>query len=721
MRKVELFINDVSVPLANEFGINFTKTIADISMPEARQSAFSQTVVIPGTKDVNVLFNYLFDVNVDSTFDAKKKVDAVYFEDSIEQLRGFFRLVSISTEDDEVIYTGSIHGELSSIFKDMGDSLLSDLDFSDMDHTYNAANVQAGFTPTLGTDFYYPMLDYFSKTNYDLWVTTDFRPAIWFKEYVDRIFALYGFTFSSTFLDSTLFKSICMPAISGIVNLSALQITDRSFFVERDSGGGGSDQQLFMAVSTEGGKTQEMEFDIDTGGFFNTVGDDYAIPPNVAAGQWGVQWEGLYQFSFDINSVMQYDGAGGNANGTDVFYEINVIRRRSGQADVTIHTEDVNSTWSVGSPIPTGTKSVSVNSVFTFNADIQQFDTVFIRFQFINFKSVIFTTFESFQSFSFFFEQASTWKLDLLTKTLTVGTNLDMTTMIPKMTQKAFMLGIIRAFNLYIEDLGDKELLIEPRDDGYYTQDIIDWTNKKNGKITLFPNEQLQGRLYDFRFQDESDSLHDRYKRDVGIDYGNKEFRVDDDFKTQTKTIELPWASTLNAGPESATSANPNNRPIATMFFVDDLGAVTEGDAKPRMLFAVPELSAPIVAGSPGWTYNGGGALAEYPYAGDFSLPYGANTIMLDFQTPAQVYYDGDIPIVDTNKIGFGGDTLFSFYEQMMADIVNPVMKAQFYLDVLDVFNISFRKRYFIDTVYYRLLKVSKEGELYNCEFLKIE
>ena len=273
-------------------------------------------------------------------------------------------------------------------------------------------------------------------------------------------------------------------------------------------------------------------------------------------------------------------------------------------------------------------------------------------------------------------------------------------------------MGVIKAFNLYVEQTSEKNLLVEARDD-YYTDSIVDWTNKKDGGIKIEPNKQLQGKRYDFKFEKENDYLHNRYLDNTGADYGDLLLSFDNDFKTETNEIKLPFGSTLLTHLEDA-----NDRPVASLFYEALYPNSVEGASKPRMVFY------PGMLPCSSWTFATGGAGAEvsYPYVGDTVTPYGvlsSNTkipSVLNFQRPYQVYYGGGV-----QTVAYGGRNLYSQYEQMIEDVQNPVVSCKMFLSVMDIYNLSFRDKYFIDTAYFRLLKVSKVGDFYDCEFLKIE
>jgi hypothetical protein len=81
------------VPLS----LNFS--LAEIKDISKRNSSFSKTIVLPGTKNNNELLGMLFDVNLnfgDSTFLINRKVEATIYQNDVPVLVGWFKLLRIN-------------------------------------------------------------------------------------------------------------------------------------------------------------------------------------------------------------------------------------------------------------------------------------------------------------------------------------------------------------------------------------------------------------------------------------------------------------------------------------------------------------------------------------------------------------------------------------------------------------------------------------------------
>ncbi|HEY3526035.1 MAG TPA: hypothetical protein VGK47_07555, partial [Nitrososphaeraceae archaeon] len=154
MNRVELYINNTLVDLLEEsieslFLIN--KQIQDIREPEKRQTDFTKTITLPGSKNNDILFSYAFSLshNIQSTttnftpdFNPNLKATAVLYVDGAEQFSGIAQLVKVHVTDDYlVMYDIQLFGKLANIFTNIGDKELTELDFSEYNHTYNPTNV----------------------------------------------------------------------------------------------------------------------------------------------------------------------------------------------------------------------------------------------------------------------------------------------------------------------------------------------------------------------------------------------------------------------------------------------------------------------------------------------------------------------------------------------------------------------------------------------------
>ena len=126
-----------------------------------------------------------------------------------------------------------------NLFFSIGEKFLSDVQLSEYNHNYtydvqkaswNNYIYKNGVTQSyaLGDGYVYPYIDYATNNDTD-WKVTDFKPAVYVYTILKKIFNSEGFTWSSTFLESNLFKSLIIPFTQGQALLSTAQILDRTF------------------------------------------------------------------------------------------------------------------------------------------------------------------------------------------------------------------------------------------------------------------------------------------------------------------------------------------------------------------------------------------------------------------------------------------------------------------------------------------------------------
>jgi len=234
----EVYIEGKKLDVFQGFKFSFNYSIADIRHPEKRSTTYSKTIQCPGTQTNDEIFGQIYDFNIsngydgtepniDVNFNPNKKAEASVQADGVEVMRGSIQLRKIKRKKSDYIYEVVFVGRLVDIFGVLGDKQLSGLDndgvrlidFSDLDHYYTQANQSASWTAPFGSGYVYPMLDYGKFVGYDSqglrkYFVTDFKPALYLKDILDRIFTFAGFSYTSSFLSSDFFKRLVVPISS---------------------------------------------------------------------------------------------------------------------------------------------------------------------------------------------------------------------------------------------------------------------------------------------------------------------------------------------------------------------------------------------------------------------------------------------------------------------------------------------------------------------------
>mgnify|MGYP003656767314 CR=1 FL=1 len=222
-------ISSGTIELSDDVIYSLNYSIADIRQPENRDGSYSKTIKIPGSKNNDNLFKYIFEIDIDCNFDPNIKAECIIYIDGMPQLKGFLQMLRIYRNDENRIeYDVTIKGQVANIFVEWGDKELTDIDWSDLDHYYLKSNIQATWTSPSGAGYMYPLID-FGKTNGSEYRVEDFAPAIYVREYLVRMFALAGYTWLSGFLDGIDFKKLIIPFNGQALLLKESQTTPRFF------------------------------------------------------------------------------------------------------------------------------------------------------------------------------------------------------------------------------------------------------------------------------------------------------------------------------------------------------------------------------------------------------------------------------------------------------------------------------------------------------------
>jgi hypothetical protein len=219
---------------------NFSITdIADIS---SRKDNLTKNITLKGTKNNNLIFGNIFNQsryvdteivgNLFVNFSINKKVECQIYENSVLIIKGFLEFKQATSSKGQLTYECQITGNIYNFYSLLGDKSLSDLDFSEYTHEYRMNNITNSWynsnyvngvvvQSATGSGYVYPFINYgegnspkaedINKVHLN-----NFRPAIYVKTYLDKIFnqdELTGFTYelkgSDDFLTS--FNQLILP------------------------------------------------------------------------------------------------------------------------------------------------------------------------------------------------------------------------------------------------------------------------------------------------------------------------------------------------------------------------------------------------------------------------------------------------------------------------------------------------------------------------------
>ncbi len=151
----------VRVDLYDNVSIPLTYTILDIREPDKRKTSWSKSIKIPGTKNNNRIFTHIYELGKDGWitignrsvyqgFNPNIRKEVIILNDGIQVFKGNMQLKGITKDrDGNIEYDIALSGDLTSLFFDVGNAKLSDLDFSEWDHEWSRLNIMNSWSGTL--------------------------------------------------------------------------------------------------------------------------------------------------------------------------------------------------------------------------------------------------------------------------------------------------------------------------------------------------------------------------------------------------------------------------------------------------------------------------------------------------------------------------------------------------------------------------------------------
>lgn len=661
------------IDLFEDIPLSLNYSVADIKKPEARNGSYSKTITIPGSKINDLLFARIFEIDIDCRYDVNIKAPCSIYIDELEQLSGFLRLVKIiRTDDNKIEYECTITGNVSNMFSVLGDAELTALSFSEFNHTYNKTNQKASWSATPGSGYVYPMIDYgyTDDTTFDV---TNFYPAIYVKTYIDKIFQYAGFTYSSDFFNSALFKRLIIPLNSNTFLLTDAQITPR----------------LFSATIAT-----PYNF-VEPAPFKQLQADNEVLDPSSAYNPstwiWNVPKTGYYNLF--ASAEMKSSGGSG-----------------LGSVAIRIYNGGSMSLGGSYTTIASGAPNAITTSFQTYSA---QCSAVYLTAgqQVLSHVVAGVTTGQTIfvNSGSFYNSVANIGVVD--------GEDVDLNAAIPqKIKQKDFLMSLVKMFNLYIETDKDyaNKLYIEPRNNFYALGKTIDWTDKLDisQPLEIIPMGDLDSKKYIFSYTQDKDYYNELYFKSWNEVYGTKTLTIANEFVQGNKETKIIFS------PTPLVNNGDSDRTIPEIFSTDSAGNITPKQSNIRILYYGGEIATAFP-----WTYTGliSGTTTEvtYPYAGHLDSVT-SPTIDLSFGVPNEVYY---------TALSYTNNNLYNaYYKQFIEEITDPnskIITGYFYLTPYDILKLDFRNQFYVDGYFLRLNKVTDYNPvvqgLTKCEFIKIK
>lgn len=724
---VKIVLSTGELDVAESISVPITFNIGDIRELTSRKGTFSKTVVLDGTKNNNELLGHYYDVNIQAgTFNINTLTKCQVIQNGVPILdEALLQLVSVNkvqtnnSYEDEVSYTVLIKDSRAEFFTAITNANLTDLDFSDLNHTWDATAIVGSFVNTVADGYKYVMP--FNNTN--SYSANEFKPAIYAKTYFDRIFAVAGFTYTWSELASAHFDKLLIP-YNGDTNdqdYEDYRVEATNTWTTTNVQATGYNVTFSEAVDSGWSEV------VDTQSLFNPATGEYTSPfnTNVQAGEH-------YVYTLNIGGSISLDNTSGgtaylnslfpvgdNYNRYRVFARVSVGGVGNaivyGQTSVLypsttplVTGSTIVLTFAESLSIPVGGNGLILGIA---SGDIQVLE---VGVEVVSFDNSNGTG--QLQTNSFWFDGGGNFVdvnvvLDLSTINMVVlpsnniqvsGSTLTMNQYVPvEIKQSDFVKAIFQMYNLYIEQDVDNpyNLILRHRDEYYDSGAEKDWSQKlsKDRPQELMFLPDVTNKKLKLTYAPDDDGPNVAYTQATGEIYGQIEYTFENEYVKDVDVKELLFSPT----------------PIYRTVF---------GAYVPAIVGAAPNVNIRIL-------YDGGVGtcqpydivefgttgefgLTNYPMIGHFNDPL-YPTFDINFGT--NDYYFYEIGTLTNNN-------LYNLYWRRTVNQINvgKMLIGYFDLDEVDIQSLKLNDRIYIDNSWWNINKIA-DYNANNNQLTKVE
>ena len=570
MVRIQLSTGYLDVKEGTSFPLNFS--IGDIRDISKRTGNFSKTITLLGNSNNNNLLNHYYDVNIQAgTFNINQLTSCDVIQDGIPVMtNATLQLINIkksqltSAYEQMVEYEVLIKEDRGTFFTDISNKYLNDIDFSDLDHYVDAQVVIDTFDYSV-TDGYKYVMPYNIDNQYQFnW----FKPAIYAKNYFDRIFATAGYSYTWDGLVAAKFDKLLIPynGDQNIVDWNDYKVVADGVFSKTKNNGSNNQtyaQQTGFTTTINTGWTEIS----DPANLFNPSNGEYTTPQWVGVGSGeSYIYEATVQGSLSINPLqnMVY-----NDGGKIIKYKPFLMVNIGTEENVKCYAPSIILPSSATVYAPGVQQIGTFNLVFTFNGandfqggidvnDIQIIQTgIDIRVEDSNGTYVNSAPYWNNSPLSSP-TTAPAFVLDLTSINLTIrpSDNIPLTSgittmnnFIPeKIKQSDFIKSIFMMYNLYATANPDNQnnLILISRDEYYDAGKAVDWTNKlmKDKEQSMIFIPELNNKKLRLSYKADTDSPNTVYTGITNEIYGQVEITFDNEYVKGIDVKELIFSPT---------------------------------------------------------------------------------------------------------------------------------------------------------------------------------
>jgi len=737
------------VDLFEDEDIQLDYSFAEIQDITSKNSSFSKSFSIPGSKNNNDIFQHYYDLNSSLTdYDIRTIFEASLLNDGYEIMKGFIRLESVSIDVKNVVYKVVFYSEVGRLTSNIGDKVLAQIDFSELDHPYDIEVItESIYDPDfVDTDTYTqpyqdgritymlanygydyddsnniitsstPILDYRDglTSGYFDYIGTPLRfyylkPAVQIKWLYEKIFSEAGFNIVSDFFDTAYFKRFYLPLTFTDDSLYLRQANKPKLSWNIDSRTGGTiSTQSITWVNLNAGASGLFERGIQTPTLTDNINahtySNYTFKPAedgnyIIRISYGGYNDELVPDTIDLSAEAQF-----------FFHQIE-LGGHNGLTGTTLFQSVPINIQPGASFLDTRTFSVSLSENFDYAVDFRTSEGIGTA-------------------------QINYFNFEILDGPRTIIGDVNLALELPETEQKQidFISGINKKFNLLVvPDVNNPEtFVVEPIVDYVGKGDTLDWSRKLdyNSPINISPTTSvINGTLY-YSAEKDEDYGNTEFTKSTNVIYGTRYVQLSTDYKSQQTEFNDGFSNAVDDIVNNLSQPNitipifyitrEENKEGEVVFFYNARKTL------PRIMFRGINLPAKNVGFnvSPTATtlntfYLEGTEVDMLPIYNRFTTyPFGVSglTHAVNFNKNhrfTNVEYD-----FTTSE-----DLYDVYYKEYIDDLINSdnkILVANFYLLPEEVAALKGSERIFINNNYYRINKINGYN-LTNRDIVEVE
>ena len=571
MVRIQLSTGYLDVKEGTSFPLNFS--VGDIRDISKRTGNFSKTITLVGNSNNNNLLNHYYDVNIQAgTFNINTLTSCDVIQDGIPVMtNATLQLINIkksqltSAYEQMVEYEVLIKEDRGTFFTDISNKYLTDIDFSDLDHYIDPAEVINSFDHTVNNGYKYVMPFNINEQYQFNW----FKPAIYAKTYFDRIFATSGYSYTWAGLEDANFDKLLIPynGDQNVVDWNDAKVVANATYSFTKTFAPSMSQQGFSNLITPWTETSDPSNLFSNG--------TYTTPQWVGVGSgesyvWELTVTGTVQIE-NISPVALHISDQGGKRAYVPYFDIRVDNFHN---TICQSSSGLIVEYTQGSPFPANSFSstYSFTEIFTLNATTDAIGGIDVGAPQIIFGGIKIRPINADGTIQFGGTGGTTWLtnslgsstgapsiiLDLTSIDLTIRPSdniplnsgiTTMNTFVPeKIKQSDFIKSVFMMYNLYATADVDNEnnLILISRDEYYDAGKAVDWTNKlmKDKEQSMIFIPELNNKKLRLSYKADTDSPNTVYTDVTREIYGQVEVTFENEYVKGIDVKELIFSPT---------------------------------------------------------------------------------------------------------------------------------------------------------------------------------